>query len=81
MNKKIIFEEKKQEIMDAITSKSQYLDITEPVTLIDGFLNQPIQKELPGPVVREVPVVRVVGNNSGRVYYFALKVLLPDLKI
>ena len=41
-------------------------------------------KELTGAFViggPTIPMIAVVGNNSGRIYFFALKALLPDIEI
>lgn len=80
----IKFSEYKQRIIDALNSRASQLGITEPITLVDGFVNQPLQTEFTGGLViggPAIPMVAVVGNNSGRIYYFALKALLPDIKI
>lgn len=80
---KIIFEDYKQRITDALKQKGN-LGIQEPVTLIDGFVNQPIQKEISGSFMiggPAIPMIMLLGNNSGRVYFFALKAILPDIKI
>ena len=80
----IKFSEYKQRIIDALNSRSPQLGINEPITLVDGFINQPLQIEFTGGLViggPAIPMVAVVGNNSGRIYYFALKALLPDIKI
>lgn len=80
---KIKFEEYKEKIIEALKTKSN-LGIPEPVTLIDGFVNQPIQKELSGAFVvggPAIPMIMLLGNTSGRIYFFALKAILPDIKI
>ena len=80
----IKFEDLKQQIIDALNDRQKQLNIHEPITLIDGFVNQPLQKEFTGGLViggPAIPMIAVVGSNSGRIYYFALKALLPDLKI
>lgn len=77
------FEEYKQKIIDALKAKGN-LGITEPVTLVDGFVNQPIQNELSGSFVLggpAIPMIMLLGNNSGRIYHFALKAILPDIKL
>jgi hypothetical protein len=79
----IKFSDYKQKIIDALNSRSSQLGIHEPITLIDGFINQPLQNELTGGFViggPAIPMIAVVGN-SGRIYYFALKALLPDISI
>lgn len=79
----IKFDDYKQKIIDALRAKGN-LGISEPVTLVDGFVNQPIQSELSsslnigGPAI---PMIMLLGNNSGRIYYFALKALMPSIKL
>ena len=80
----IKFSEYKQKIIEALNNRSTQININEPITLIDGFINQPLQSELTGGLIvggPAIPMVAVVGNNSGRIYYFALKALLPDISI
>lgn len=82
-NKFLKFSEYKDQITKALNNKGNSLGIQEPVTLIDGFINQPIYNELTGSFViggPTIPMIAVVGK-SGRIYFFALKALLPDLKI
>jgi len=83
-NKPLKFSEYKEQIVNALNVKGGALGIQEPVSLIDGFINQPIYNEFTGAFViggPAIPMVAVVGNNSGRIYFFALKALLPDLKL
>lgn len=83
-NKSLKFSEYKEQIINALNIKGGVLGIQEPVSLIDGFINQPIYNEFTGAFViggLAIPMVAVVGNNSGRIYFFALKALLPDLKL
>lgn len=56
---------------------------TSGFTLVDGFVMQSIQDKLGGIYIggKSIPMVMVVGNSSGRIYYFALKALLPDVNI
>ncbi|PIU37414.1 hypothetical protein COT02_01015 [Candidatus Roizmanbacteria bacterium CG07_land_8_20_14_0_80_34_15] len=82
-NKSLKFSEYKEQIVKALNDKGASLGIQEPVNLIDGFINQPIYNELTGSFViggPTIPMVAVVGN-SGRIYFFALKALFPDIKI
>ncbi len=50
-------------------------------TLVDGFVMQSVQEKLGGLYIggKSIPMVMVIGNATGRVYYFALKALLPNL--
>ncbi|MBU3668362.1 MAG: hypothetical protein FGM57_00155 [Candidatus Taylorbacteria bacterium] len=80
----IIFSEYKEKIKKAIDTRSSILGINEPVSIIDGFVNQPIQNDLSGSFViggPTIPMVMLVGSHSGRVYYFALKALIPDINL
>lgn len=84
-NTKLIkFNEYKDQIIAAIERNSNLLQINEPVTLVDGFVNQPVSSELSGSFIiggPTIPLVMLVGNTTGRVYYFALKALLPRIEI
>ena len=80
----LTFTEIRPRIIAALQTRQVYLAINEPITLIDGFFQQPIQNEISGNMIiggPAIPMIMVVGNNSGRLYYFALKHLLPDLNI
>lgn len=80
--------EEKQEILmftDEIKQKIianlkvRDLGIGEDVTLISGFINQPINRKLSNDLVvggPTLPMVILVGNMTGRVYLFALKAIL-----
>lgn len=82
----IKFSEIKAELVNALNEKlkSSKLHISEKVTIIDGFINQPLSMELSGSFViggPAVPMIMLVGDDSGRIYYFALKAILPEIKI
>ena len=82
----IKFSEIKQEIIEVLNNKlnNQKLHITEKVTLVDGFVNQPLSTELSGSFViggPSVPMIILVGDESGQIYYFALKAILPEIGI
>jgi hypothetical protein len=80
----IQFSDYKAKIIEALNVRGAKLGIDEPITLVEGFINQPLQMEFTGGLViggPAIPMVAVVGNNSGRIYHFALKALLPDIKI
>jgi len=79
----IKFENYKARILDALRAKGN-LGILEPVTLVDSFVNQPIQGELSGSLSiggPAIPMIMLLGSNTGRIYYFALKAVLPDIKL
>jgi hypothetical protein len=82
--KVIKFSEIKDELVKALNDKlqSNKLHISEKVTIVDGFVNQPLSMELSGSFViggPAVPMIMLVGNESGRIYYFALKAILPNI--
>lgn len=83
--KKVTFESIKQEIQNALSQKLKgvpFAGETTGFTLVDGFINAPLQQEIGGSLViggPAVPMVAIVGNSTGRIYYFALKALLPKL--
>jgi len=80
---KIKFEDYKQRITNALRGRGN-IGISEPVTLIDGFISQPLQAELTGAFVvggPAIPMIMLVGNSSGRIYFFALKAILPDIEL
>lgn len=54
---------------------------TEGFTLIDGFFNTPIYDELMDGLLigaPTVPMIAILGNKTGRMYFFALKAIVPD---
>ncbi|MFA5829313.1 MAG: hypothetical protein WC843_02355 [Candidatus Gracilibacteria bacterium] len=78
------FSDHKAKIIEALNARGPQLGILEPIALVEGFINQPLQMEFTGGLViggPAIPMVAVVGNNSGRIYYFALKALLPDIQL
>jgi len=84
--KKIKFIEIKPKLIEALNDKlkTNQLHLQEKVNIIDGFVNQPLSMELSGAFViggPAVPMIMLVGAESGRIYYFALKAILPDVQI
>ncbi|MCX6808919.1 MAG: hypothetical protein NTW50_04650 [Candidatus Berkelbacteria bacterium] len=82
----IKFEDYKQRISDAVQRKLQSAPIAgeNGFTLIEGFVMQPLSNEVSGNIViggPTIPMVAIVGNTSGRIYYFALKLLLPEVGV
>lgn len=76
----IKFEDYKQRITDAVQVKLRTTPIPgeNGFTLVDGFIMQPLSGEVSGNMViggPTIPLVAIVGNTSGRMYYFALKAL------
>lgn len=83
--KKIIkFSDIKERITDEINSRSEKMGIHETVTLFDGFVRQPYDPELSGTYViggPTVPMIMLIGNTTGQVYFFALKAVLQDIDL
>jgi hypothetical protein len=78
--KKLIFADVKDDILAALNKVRDDAGITEPVGLIDGFITNPISGELVNAILVGgpcVPMVMLVGEKTGRLYFFALKTLLP----
>lgn len=83
----INFEEHKEAIAEALKEKlkNPVINSVEKngFTLIDGFIMQPIDNEISKNIKiggnKQIPLVGVIGNTTGKVHYFAAKVLLPEL--
>ena len=76
----IKFPDYKERIAEAIQKKLREIPILDEdgFTLVGGFIMQPLSKEVLGNVDNDgqtIPLVAIVGNTSGRMYYFALKAL------
>jgi|FreactTroBogLake_1042271.scaffolds.fasta_scaffold14799_4 hypothetical protein len=59
-------------------------DLNEEVNLIDGFISAEFLEELnDNPVLGgpTVPMVALISEKSGRLYFYSLRMLLPDLEI
>jgi hypothetical protein len=85
LNTKVIkFSEIKDRLFNEINSKITSLGLSGPVTLVEGFINQPLSMELSssftigGP---SIPMIMIVENETGRIHFFALKALLPDITL
>ena len=77
---KIVFADIKQDILTALKNLPKEAGIIEQVGLVDGFINNPLSRELTDSIIiggPSVPMILLVGEKTGRVYLFALKVLLP----
>jgi hypothetical protein len=76
----ISFEDYKQRITDAVQAKLRAVPIAgeNGFSLVDGFIMQPLSNQVSGSIIiggPTIPLVAIVGNTSGRMYYFALKAL------
>lgn len=77
-NNIIKFETVKQDIIKAL--EKQKLVIAEPVSLVDGFVNQPFNMQLSNSIEiggPTIPMIMLLGN-SGQIYLFALKAIIKD---
>jgi hypothetical protein len=78
----IKFAEVKHKIIEAIQGKpKQELGINESVTLLDGFVSSPYTTTLSNDFILGgsfVPMVMLVGNDTGRIYFFAYKALVKE---
>ena len=83
--KRSSFEEKKNEIINAINNKKlEGFGINEPASLIDWIFSAPLNDELNGNFVlwwKSLPMVMLIWINTGRVYFIALKSLLPNVNL
>ena len=73
------FEDVREKILEKLKDLKER-KIDENATLVEGFVNQSLTKKsdeltIGGP---SVPMIMLVGNDTGRVYLFALKAL--DIK-
>lgn len=78
------FEDVQEKIMAELQKRSEKFGLTESVTLFGGFMNQPFCTELSDSFVLggpTVPLIMLIGNETGRVYFLALKAVLEDLDI
>ena len=83
MNEEIKFSEKKDDILKALRNKyKNAMWITENVTLIDWFFMQPVSDTFNWNIIiggPQIPMIGLIWNESGRVYFIALKALLPEI--
>ncbi len=79
------FSEHKDEILKALNEKMSKgeIKIQEKVTIVEGFFMQSFQDTLQGIQLggRTVPSIMLVGEESGQIYFFALKAILPNIQI
>jgi len=79
LDKAIIFTTIRPKLIDMTKEIARKSNIKEEITLVDGFVKQEFSLLLTpkfmlgGPVI---PMVMFLGNQSGQIYYFALKSLM-----
>lgn len=78
----LIFEEHKEAIKDALASNKIAFLKDETLSIVNGFVLSPLYSEISDDAAGSatIPMVCVVGEKSGIMYFFSLKVLLPDLE-
>lgn len=80
----IKFDDIRPRIINALKEHSKNSGIAESVSLVDGFVSQPFSMQLSDSIIiggPTVPLIMLVGNESGQIYFFALKAILKDLDI
>ena len=78
----VCFKDYKEELTQKINDKKRKKGIDEELVLMEGFVQHVFSPHLTGSIHltgKYVPIVMAVGRESGRVYYFALKVLIPNI--
>ena len=82
----IKFSEIKEELQKKLQEKLRNTPIPneEGFTLIEGFITTTLQGEISGSFILGgpvIPTIGIVGGTSGRIYTFALKAVMPNIKI
>lgn len=85
MKNEITFQEKKEEILQAL-NKLKFADawIFEELALVDGIAYHSLSDSISGGIViggKSIPMVVLVWKKTGKLYFFALKSLLPNLDV
>jgi hypothetical protein len=77
------FSDLEPRILAALQQKGNTLGLTEEPMDIVGMTSIMMQDDLGTYQIggKSIPAVVVVGHNTGRVYQFAIKALLPDVDI
>lgn len=75
------FKNYEKKIKDWIVKHLKYAGILEKVSLIPWICMLPINNEVSNNIYlwKSLPMVAVIGEDSWRVYFFALKTLLPEV--
>ena len=82
---KLKFSDYKDKIIKKLKEEENYekFGIYEKVSLLPSFINPSVYDELAGNFVfggPTIPMIALVGKESGRVYFFSLKFLFPELE-
>ena len=79
----IKFADVKDQIVTELRNPSRNFEIEEQVTIFEGIINQPFCTELSGSIQiggPTVPMIMLIGK-SGRLYFLALKAILPTIEL
>lgn len=84
--KSIKFSEIRDDLENILREKLDKVPIPgeNKFALIEGFMTLPFRTDLNDDLTiggPQIPIVGIVGMTSGQIYIFALKLLLPHLKI
>lgn len=78
------FSDYEQRITYEINKRGEDLWITEPNSLLRWFIKINIRDNLDDWITfwwPNIPIIAVVWNKSWRIYFFALKAILPEINI
>lgn len=78
-----LFQEHKDEILEAVNKTAPRAGLTGPLNIVDGIVFNEIQTDTKKYVVggtRRIPMIAVV-DGTGRIHHFALKTLLPNINL
>ena len=57
---------------------------TPPYSLVESFINQPVQNEISKSIMiggPSLPMIAIIDNTKGRLEFFALKAILPEIQL
>jgi hypothetical protein len=81
---KITFQDLREKIISSLNKKIEILGIQEGVTLVPRIINQPASIKLSNAIIiggDTLPIVAVVGKETGLIYFFSLQSLIPEMDI
>ncbi len=77
------FQKHKEKISEAIKANAKDAGLSGDFTLVEGLVFNDIQKDPKKLIIgggQRIPLIAVVDNHTGRMHYFALKVLIPNIE-
>lgn len=82
--KKIKFEDCKERIVAELLARHEIMPYDKNgYILVEGFLEQQVLSESSDNIVLggpSLPMIALIGESTGLVFYFSAKILLPDLE-